>query len=508
MEAVINLIKKIVIAGLGPGGTGTLSVGTLEKLKTARRVFFRTGKHPVVEELAKIGINFSTFDHLYEQYDDFARVYSEIAESVTKAVCDGPVLFAVPGHPLVGEESVLKIIEMAKAAKIPFEILPAISFIDTVAASLALDLSAGLKVIDGLGLIGEIHGREFRPDPTIPNLIMQVYSSLVASEVKLSLMKFYPDEHMITVISAAGIPELERVAEVPLYELDRLTWIDHLTCVYLPPHDETKSVVSRYPLDRMADILEQLRDVNGCPWDREQTHISLKKYLIEETYEVLDAIDEGNMYKVCEELGDLLLQIVFHAQIARESGFFDLNDVIEIISEKLVRRHPHVFGSVSVKNSEEVSANWEEIKKGELEKKGEIRQSLLDGIPKNIPALVKADKIQCKAAKVGFDWPDYSGALDKVKEEISELIEVVSGDDQDRVQDEIGDLLFAVVNLARLLKVNSDEALIMAIQKFKERFVYMENAASQACVNLREMDLQELDMLWEKAKEGLKGKKS
>jgi len=313
---------------------------------------------------------------------------------------------------------------------------------------------------------------------------------------------------MITVISAAGIPELERVAEVPLYELDRLTWIDHLTCVYLPPHDETKSVVSRYPLDRMADILEQLRDVNGCPWDREQTHISLKKYLIEETYEVLDAIDEGNMYKVCEELGDLLLQIVFHAQIARESGFFDLNDVIEIISEKLVRRHPHVFGSVSVKNSEEVSANWEEIKKGELEKKGEIRQSLLDGIPKNIPALVKADKIQCKAAKVGFDWPDYSGALDKVKEEISELIEVVSGDDQDRVQDEIGDLLFAVVNLARLLKVNSDEALIMAIQKFKERFVYMENAASQACVNLREMDLQELDMLWEKAKKGLKGKKS
>lgn len=505
---MIFLTKKLVIVGLGPGGTETITIGTWDKLKSAEKLLVRTGKHPAAVELAAAGVTFETFDFLYEQCPDFQEIYSEIAKTVVNAASTGPVVYAVPGHPMVGEESVRQVIRLAEEAGIILEVVPAMSFLDPALTSLGLDISTGLKIIDGLGLAGPDIGPESRPDPHVPNLIMQVYSPMIASEVKLSLMDYYHDEHIIKVISAAGIAGQEKIAQIPLFELDRLDWIDHLTCIYLPPYRDSKAMISRFPVDCLVDIMERLRDIGGCPWDREQTHDSLKKYLVEETYETLDAIDEGNMYKVCEELGDLLLQIAFHAQIAREDGFFDLNDITESISQKLVRRHPHVFGDVRVKGSEEVSANWEEIKKGELEEKGEVRQSLLDGIPRNLPALMKADKIQHKAAKVGFDWPDYTGVLDKVFEEIAELKEALAKGGQNNILDETGDLLFAVVNLARLLKVNPEEALESTVRKFKERFTYMEKRASQTGVDLAKMDLNELDKLWEEAKISLKGKKT
>lgn len=505
---MIYLGKNLIIVGLGPGSADGITVGTLDRLQSARTLLVRTAQHPAAAELAASGLAFDTFDYLYEQCADFQEVYKEIAEIVVKAASEGPVVYAVPGHPMVGEESVRQVIKLATEANITWEVIPAMSFLDPVQTSLGIDFSTGFKLIDGLGLAGPEISPECRPDPRIPNLIMQVYNTLIASEVKLSLMLYYPNEYIIKVVRAAGIAGQERLVEIPLFELDRLDWIDHLTSVYIPPYGESAAMVSRFPVDPLVDIMERLRDVDGCPWDREQTHESLKKYLVEETYETLDAIDEGNMYKVCEELGDLLLQIAFHAQIAREDGFFDMNDIIEAISQKLVRRHPHVFGRVKVRGSEEVSVNWEEIKKGELEEKGETRQSLLDGIPRNLPALMKADKIQHKAAKVGFDWPDYNGALDKIYEEIAELKEALAGGEQKSIFAETGDLLFAVVNLARLLKVNPEEALGATIRKFKERFMYMEKQALRARVDLGKMDLKELDKLWEEAKNYLEGKKA
>lgn len=500
---VILLAFDLTIVGLGPGGLENLSVGSLEIMKTASNLLLRTGKHPVVEELRKMGLSFGTFDHLYEQSNNFEEVYTGIAEAVIKESLNGPVVFAVPGHPLVGEESVRKIIKKAGELGISYTVAPAMSFLDPILSALGADVS-NFKLIDGLKLIGEEPLPEAYPEPAIPNIIMQVYNTLIASEVKLTLMRFYPDEHPVKVISAAGVPGLERIENIRLYELDRLKWIDHLTCIYIPPCHESNTIVSRYPVDRLVDLLERLRDVDGCPWDREQTHESLKKYMVEETYEVLDAIDEGNMYKVCEELGDLLLQVVFHAQIARENGFFDVNDITKVISEKIVRRHPHVFADVNVKNSDEVSVNWEEIKKGELKEKGEIRQSLLDGIPKHLPALMKADKIQRKAAKIGFEWPDYTGALDKVFEEINEIKEAISLDRQDLVRDEVGDLLFATVNLSRMLHIDSEEALMLTVKKFRNRFRFMEDWAAKANHKLEEMDLEQLDRLWEEAKLKLK----
>ncbi len=494
---------QLTIIGLGPGCLEAVTLGAFEKMKSSSNLLFRTGIHPVVQELTNLGIKFSTFDYLYEKAMSFDEVYDEISRSVIKVAQISPVVYAVPGHPLVGEESVNRALNLAKEAGIAYEVLPAMSFLDPLLVGLQIEMS-NFKLIDGLKLIGEQPFSEAFPEPLIPNIIMQVYNSMVASEVKLSLMKFYPDEHPIKVVRAVGLPNLERVEDICLYELDRLEWIDHLTCIYVPPYAESKTKVSRYPFDSLVDLMEGLRDEGGCPWDREQTHESLKKYLVEETYEVLDAIDEGNMYKVCEELGDLLLQIAFHAQIARENGFFDINDVTNVISEKIIRRHPHVFGNIHVENSAEVSVNWEEIKKGELQAKGEIRQSLLDGIPKHLPALMKADKIQRKAAKVGFEWPDYTGALDKVTEEIEEVKEAISLEKEDLIRDEIGDLLFASVNLSRMLGVNPEDALLSTVRKFRDRFVFIEKTAAASGVKLEELDLEALDKLWEEAKVRLK----
>ena len=255
-------------------------------------------------------------------------------------------------------------------------------------------------------------------------------------------------------------------------------------------------------LPRLIHLIEELRSEHGCPWDREQTHQSLKPYAIEETYEVLEAIDSGKMDKLCEELGDLLLQVVLHAQLAAEQNSFNIEDVIDTIAEKLVRRHPHVFGDTQVKGVAGVLENWEKIKKSEMP--GE-RESILDGVPKGLPALMKAEKIQSKASKVGFDWGNLDGPLQKVKEEFHEFEAVLRDEaspqpERDRLEDEFGDILFSMVNLARFFHLNSEQALERTITKFDQRFRYVEREALQAGKELQTMSLEEMDLLWEQAK--------
>ena len=250
---------------------------------------------------------------------------------------------------------------------------------------------------------------------------------------------------------------------------------------------------------RLVRIMRKLRGEGGCPWDKEQTHQTLRPYLIEEAYEVLEAIDENNMNKLKEELGDLLLQIVFHAQIAMEEKNFELKEIIMTIADKLERRHPHVFGNTMVNSVESVLTNWEKIKSAE--KPGE-RSSILDGIPRDLPALQYAEKIQSKAAKVGFEWADVNGAWRKVHEEADELRKISAEKNADisKVEEEVGDLLFAVVNVARFLKVHPEQALRKTINKFNRRFRFIEETAKKTGKNLALMDLMEMDELWEKAK--------
>ncbi len=251
--------------------------------------------------------------------------------------------------------------------------------------------------------------------------------------------------------------------------------------------------------DELVHIMARLRGENGCPWDREQTSESIKPYLVEETYEVLEAIDEQDPSKLREELGDLMLQIVFHARMAEEVGSFAIGDVLAAINQKLIRRHPHVFGDVKAETAQEVLFNWEQIKQTER-RKNQDQPSLLDGVPRELPALLRAHRLQEKASRVGFDWTEAQEVLRKVEEEFGELKAAMQGQSAERVEAELGDLLFALVNLSRFLAVNPEEALRKTIARFIARFRYIEEELARGGRSLREASLAEMDALWNEAK--------
>ena len=247
--------------------------------------------------------------------------------------------------------------------------------------------------------------------------------------------------------------------------------------------------------DDLVGVMRMLRSEEGCPWDREQSHGSLKPYIVEETYEVLDAIDRGDDEELREELGDLLLQIVFHAQIASEDGRFTIEDVARSIVQKLKRRHPHVFGDVQVENSQQVLKNWEEIKRGEG------KSSVLDGVPRGLPALLKARRVQDKVRRVGFDWEDPAGAFDKVREEFEEIQKALREGNRNGIEEEFGDILFSLVNVSRFLDIDAEESLRRTIDKFSRRFRYMEDRIAERGEGpIEDLSLEELDALWEESK--------
>lgn len=255
--------------------------------------------------------------------------------------------------------------------------------------------------------------------------------------------------------------------------------------------------MSKYPnIDRLVDIIAQLRAENGCPWDREQTHETLKRNILEESYELIDAINDNNKNSIKEELGDVLLQVIFHSQIAKENKDFDIDDVAKNISDKLIRRHPHVFGDTKVSGTDEVLKNWDEIKKTEYKN----RTSALDGVVKSQPALMSAQQISKKAVKVGFEWPDYDTLKKCLNSEIDEFEEARAEGNQNHMEEEFGDILFALVNVARWNKIDAEQALLKANSKFKKRFKKMEELADK---NLKEHTLDEFDSLWKKAKKKL-----
>lgn len=248
---------------------------------------------------------------------------------------------------------------------------------------------------------------------------------------------------------------------------------------------------------KLVEIMEKLRSEKGCPWDRIQTHDTLKRYLLEETYELIEAIEKKDYEGIKEELGDLLLQIVFHSKIAKDEGNFDINDVIETISNKMISRHPHVFGEADFETPEEVLNQWDDRKKEE----GKLQKSIIEGIPVALPALQRAYKIQSRVAKVGFDWDEVNGVLDKIDEEISELKEAVTLGQKDKIEEEVGDVLFSIVNIARFLKIDPETALRKTNRKFEDRFKKLEKLTIKEGKSLKEMTLSEMDKLWEQIKE-------
>lgn len=476
------------IMGLGPGAYEALTTGALKELKNNKNIYFRTEKHPTVDFLKDEGIKFESYDHAYEKYDSFDDVYKYIAEDlITKIKDDEDLIYAVPGHPLVAEKSVINLIELCKENNIQYEVLPAVSFVDAMMEALQVDPIEGVKIIDAFDMKNQIL------DKRVGTIITQVYNNFIASEVKLRLLEGYEDDTEIIFVRAAGVEGLESIRKIPLYELDWQEDIDYLTSIYIP-----KDLGNKKDFQDLLDIIETLRNPGGCPWDREQTHESLKSALLEECYEVIDAIENEDEDALIEELGDVLLQVVFHASIGKEDGYFDIMDVIGGISNKMINRHPHVFGNEKANTSEQVLVNWDEIKK---EEKGiKTLTEEMQNIAKSLPAATRAYKVQKKAKKVGFDWDDVNCAMDKVKEELNEIKEVYNCEDKSIIEGEVGDLLFACINVARFLEVDGELALDKTIKKFIKRFSYIENEAIKNNKNLKDMTLEEMDKLWEEAK--------
>ncbi|MBO0554020.1 nucleoside triphosphate pyrophosphohydrolase [Clostridium botulinum] len=478
----------INIIGLGPGSKESITLGTIDSLKTVDKVFLRTEKHPTVEYINKLGITYETFDGEYEVGESFDDVYNSIAKSLIEASKDySDIIYAVPGHPLVAEKSVDILIKLCRQNNIKFKILPAVSFVDALMESLLLDPVEGLKIIDAFDIKNQVM------DKRIGTIITQVYDKFIASEVKLNLMNYYKDDTEIFFVRAAGIEGLEEIRKIPLYELDRQHNIDHLTSVYIP-----KVSNNNYDFMDLLDIMDKLRGEDGCPWDKEQTHTSLKKYLIEESYEVIEAIDNKDVDMLIEELGDVLLQVVFHSQIGKEDGFFEIKDVIQSICDKMINRHPHVFSDLEINNSNEVLKNLDKIKS--MEQGNETYTDSIRHIAKTLPALMRADKVQKKAAKVGFDWENIEDAMKKIIEEYKEIEDVYKSKNKVKILEEIGDLLFSVVNVARFLDIDPENALNYSIDKFINRFQYIEDEAIAMGRSLDNMSLEEMDELWKEAK--------
>lgn len=499
----------VTLIGLGPGSADMLSRGAEKALREAvvqGELYLRTHLHPCVQTLQDWGLRFETFDALYEAATSFEEVYGAIAAHLFERARAGlKVAYAVPGHPLVGEESVRLLINRLEAEALPYHIVSSCSFIEAVLTAARASLSGGCDVRDALSLRLEDavtedgHPVGARVDTSRGLLLYQVFDAHSAIHAKLALMREYPDDWEVLVVRSASVDGGESVHRVPLYRLDREP-VDHLTAVYVPPLPPEHRPKDFYSL---VGVMARLRAPGGCPWDREQTHETLKRYFIEETYEVLEAIDSQNPDALCEELGDALLQVVFHAQLAREEGLFTIDDVTRCVVEKLVRRHPHVFGTTEVANSAEVLRNWERIKRTE---KGPSEQpsSVLEGIPKGLPALMYAMELSKRVVKVGFDWPSLPNVLAKVDEEWQELKSALEAAEPDRehVEAELGDLLFTLVQVARKLGLDAEQALRGMLRRFEARFRYMERRALEMGRPLESMDIHELDALWEEAKRG------
>ncbi len=478
----------ITILGLGPGNPNQITREAWDVLSSATEVYVRTARHPTLAGLPST-LTVHSFDDIYESTEKFEDVYRQIADRVIElGRRPEGVLYAVPGHPVVGEATVEQIRKRAAELNLPVRIISGLSFVEPSLTALSMDALPGLFVADALDLATRAHP-PFSPDS--PTLVAQLYSADLASDVKLTLMNQYADDHRVALVHAVGAAD-EKVEWLPLYAIDRSEHIAHLTSLYIPPAARAGS------FETFQNTIARLRAPDGCPWDREQTHQTLRPNLLEEAYETLAAIDLGDPEMLREELGDLLLQVVLQTQIAIDDGEFQMTDVIADINDKLIRRHPHVFGDTKVNGVGDVLINWEKLKEreraGDSDKK---KNGILSSVPAALPALAQAHTYQSRVARVGFDWPGISGVIAKVREEIEE---VETAKDEPEKAAEVGDLLFAVVNWARWLKVDPESALREANEKFAKRFAHVEAGAKAQGKELSAMTLEEMDALWEEAK--------
>ncbi|MDE0131908.1 MAG: nucleoside triphosphate pyrophosphohydrolase [bacterium] len=484
-------LLSLVVMGLGPGGLDRVPPSALATLSDpSRRVILRTTEHPAARELARIR-PVTGCDDLYLEGDDFESVYRAIASRVVEAARSQPVVYATPGSPLVGERAVAMIRSLAAREGMEVRVYPAESFLEAAIEALAIDpLDGGLTLLNAHRLPSPLSLRG-------PTLVAALDTAAGLADFCAHLTLAADDPEVAVLVDLGGPGQ--QVVRSRAAQVDP-TLAGPRTSLYVD--------TGPTGLAGAVAVMDRLRA--ECPWDRRQTHHSLVKNLLEETYELAEVLaalplDAGRQdagasqpepdwmafEEVCEELGDVLLQVLFHAAIARESQIFDIEDVAEGLRQKLVRRHPHVFSDVAADTAEQVKANWEQIKRQEKPRPEDA--SLLDGVPRSMPALSRAAKIQRRAAQVGFDWSEIPPVVDKVAEELEELRASLS--DRESADAELGDLLFATVNLARHLALDPETALRRAIARFGDRFRKMEGEGP-----LDGLTVDQLEERWERAK--------
>ena len=465
-------MSQIIVIGCG-FRREQLTLEAVEALRSVQRILLHTERCGLKDYLTEKGIPFETLDALYDTAEDFDEHARLAAQAVLDAAAKGTVAYAVFDVRDVSVQALLKTgADVRLIAGPPLEEglwACAEGATDSWAAS---EWEMWTLHADRNALIREVDSRE------------------LAAEVKLKLMDCYPEESPIYVRSGAGT--IERTS---LVELDRLPAYDHRLSVLVPAQRELTKL-ERYGFDELNRVIHILRSPGGCPWDRKQTHATLRTNLVEEAYEAVDAIDREDMDALYDELGDVLLQIVLHAEIAREHGEFTIADVTSAITHKMIFRHQHVFGTARADTADEVLDLWQKVKKAERHQ--ETQAEVLRSVTRSLPALMRAEKVQKRAADVGFDWESAKAAFYKIGEETEELSRAVAGGSG--VEEEAGDLLFAVVNVLRLLKLDPEIALNRATDKFTARFAEMERLILADGKKLADMTLAEMDAYWDRVK--------
>lgn len=475
-------MSTIQIIGLGAGTTEDLTVGAYNALSEKIPAFARTDRHPIINELRE-NMHIESFDNYFEKYETFDEVYEKMTlKLVEMSKKYGKINYCTAGSPYYGDIVTKKLINEYKS-EINTIIIDGMSFLDK-----CLKLS-GYADYNNIVILDCLEADEFSFDVNSFNIITQVYSLEIASELKIKLMEFYPEDVNVLIVDVLE----KNVRKIPLFMLDQEKNYGFSTYFCILPIEISKNKV--YNVNNLRRIVKLLRGPDGCPWDKKQTHHSIRQHVVEEAYEVVDAIDNDDVDNLVEELGDLLFQVVFHAELGSEEGYFNFNDVVTNLCKKMYYRHPHVFGDFKADNAEEALTSWENSKL--KEKNLTTYTDNLKNVPKALSTLSRSFKIQKRAADVGFDWPDAEGAILKIKEELLEFIEEYNNGNIENMEEEFGDLLFALVNFARFEKINPDIALNKTINKFINRFEYIEKNSTK---DLKQMTLKEMDELWEESK--------
>lgn len=475
------MIKKVEVIGLGAGDLDQLPLGVYRRLiNTRQTVFVRTMDHPVIKDLEKEGVIFHSFDHIYEASEQFEDVYDAIVKEIITSNAE-EVTYAVPGHPMLAEKTVQLLLA---APECDVTIAGGQSYLDDLFTSLKIDPIDGFQFLDATDFAREniMYGQHL--------IFSQVYDAFIASEVKLVLLEDLPETYEVVIVEAAGTSQ-EKLRKVTLEDLDRVMEMNNLTSVYVPPVPDD---LLQHRFQQLRHVIQTLRGPGGCPWDQKQTHESLRPYLVEEAYELLDAIDVEDDEHIVEELGDVLLQVMLHSQIGEDDGYFSIDDVIKRLTYKMIHRHPHVFGGGDPAKS------WETLKREE--NGAPTADYLLDDSLLAAPALQSAYQLQKRVARVGFSWENVEDVWAKLAEERNEFIEAVKTGTKADQEEEFGDMLFVMANLASQYGVQPELALYQANQKFKRRFTEVEKKMREDGRTFSEVSLVDMDAWWDIAKEG------